>query len=115
MSVHQAVTHEDPRTTDVNRRTVMTETTPPPAPTSNGHAVTDESIERLAAEAEAGYDPARLRPVVGRPAMGSAAARVVPVRLDPELEAALRQRAESEHASTSTVIRQALRAWLTPA
>ena len=44
--------------------------------------------------------------------MGSAAAKVIPVRLDPELEQALRARAESDHANTSEVIRDALRAWL---
>jgi predicted transcriptional regulator len=44
--------------------------------------------------------------------MGSAAADVVPVRLDPELRAALTQRAEADHATTSDIIRQALRAWL---
>jgi len=44
--------------------------------------------------------------------MGSAAARVIPVRLDPELEDALRARAEHDHANTSDVIRDALRAWL---
>lgn len=93
----------------------MTQPTSSPAFTSGGREVSEETIERLSAEAEAGYDPARLRPVLGRPAMGSAPARVVPVRLDPELEAALRERVESEHSSTSAVIREALRAWLTPA
>jgi predicted transcriptional regulator len=44
--------------------------------------------------------------------MGSAAADVVPVRLDPELRAALAERAEADHATASEVIRQALRAWL---
>lgn len=48
----------------------------------------------------------------GRRPMGSAAARVVPVRLDPELEQALRERADREHSNTSDVIRDALRAWL---
>ncbi len=44
--------------------------------------------------------------------MGSGAARVVPVRLDPELDQALQRRAETDDITTSDVIRDALRAWL---
>ncbi len=91
----------------------MTETTPPP--TYRGRPVSDEQIQHLADEAEAGYDPARLRRVAGRPAMGSAAARVVPVRLDPELDEALRARAQADHTTASDVMRTALRSWLTSA
>ncbi len=80
--------------------------------TSKGRPVTDEQIARLAVEAEAGYDAETLRRRGGRKPIGSAAARVVPVRLDPELEQALRDRAEADHANTSEVIRDALRAWL---
>jgi len=81
--------------------------------TSKGRPVTDDQIDTLAREAEPGYDvDAVLRRSGGRRPMGSAAARVVPVRLDPELEDALRARAEIDHASTSEVIRQALRAYL---
>jgi hypothetical protein len=72
----------------------------------------DEEIEALARDAEAGYDVSTLRRAGGRRPMGSAAARVVPVRLDPELESALKARAEIDHATTSEVIRDALRAWL---
>jgi len=36
----------------------------------------------------------------------------VPVRLDPELEEALKARAEADQSNTSEVIRDALRAWL---
>jgi len=77
--------------------------------------VTDEKIQHLADEAEAGYDTATLRRTGGRKPLGSAAARVIPVRLDPELETALKARAEADHANTSEVIRDALRAWLRPA
>ena len=80
--------------------------------TAGGRPVTDEQIQRLADEAEAGYDTATLRRSGGRKPMGSAAARVIPVRIDPELEQALKARAEAEHANTSEVIRDALRAWL---
>jgi hypothetical protein len=84
----------------------------PVVPTSGGVPITDKEIDRLATEAEAGYDVETLRRRGGRRPMGSAAADVVPVRLDPELRAALVQRAEAEHATTSEIIRRALRAWL---
>ena len=81
-----------------------------PEPTSNGQPIADETIERLADQAEDGYDPKRLKRTVGRPPIGSAASRIVPVRLDPELDEALRLRAETDHTNTSAVIREALRA-----
>lgn len=80
--------------------------------TSGGVPVTDDMVQRLADEAEAGYDVAGLRRRGGRRPLGSAAADVVPVRLDPELRAALTARADAEHTSASDVIREALRAWL---
>jgi acetyl-CoA C-acetyltransferase len=58
---------------------------------------------------QVGYDPSRLRPRGGRRRMGSAPAEVVPVRLDPELRAALEARASAEQTSTSEIIREALR------
>ena len=80
--------------------------------TAAGRPVTEKVIAALADEAEAGYDVETLRHRGGRRPMGSAAARVVPVRLDPELEQALRDRADRDHSNTSDVIREALRAWL---
>jgi len=80
--------------------------------TSGGTAISDTTIQQLADEAETGYDPTALRRTSGRKPLGSAAARVIPVRLDPELELALKQPAEADHANTSEVIRDALRAWL---
>lgn len=87
-------------------------TTPKQPRTASGQPVTDELVQALADEAEAGYDPAALRRRGGRKPIGSAAARVIPVRLDPELEQALRERAAAEHSNASEVIRDALRAWL---
>jgi hypothetical protein len=80
--------------------------------TSRGKPTTDADIERLADEAEAGYDITTLRPRGGRPAMGSGPAEVVPVRLDPELRAAVEARATLDDTTTSQIIRQALRTFL---
>jgi hypothetical protein len=82
--------------------------------TKSGLEITDELVERLAAKAEAGYDVDEiLRRRGGRPPLGSAAARVESVRLDPELQEALADRAAKDHETTSSVIRKALRQYLT--
>ena len=79
----------------------------------DGEPITDELVERLAAQAEEGFDvEAILRRRGGRPAMGSAAAAVESVRLDPELEQALRSRAAREGRTNSEIIREALRQYL---
>jgi len=44
--------------------------------------------------------------------MGSAPAEVVPVRIDPELKAALEAPAAADRSPTSEVIREALRRFL---
>lgn len=54
----------------------MTDEVPSPH-TCRGRPVGDEEIQRLADEAEAGYDPARLRRVPRKP---------VPIRIDPTAE-----------------------------
>lgn len=84
-----------------------------PYGTSGGVEITDALIDRLAAEAEAGYEPTQLRRR-GRPtSVGTAGATsTVPVRLDDVLDEALTARAEAEHASRSDVVRQALREYL---
>ena len=81
--------------------------------TRSGKPITDELIEELAAEADAGFDVDEiLRRRGGRPPMGSSAAAVESVRLDPELSRALHERAEREGRSNSELIRDALRRYL---
>jgi hypothetical protein len=80
--------------------------------TTRGTPVTDGLVDQLATEAETGYDVTALRRRGGRRPLGSAPGEVVPVRLDPDLRAALAARARAEHTNASDVIRQALRAWL---
>lgn len=81
--------------------------------TAGGVPITDELIDRLGAKAEAGYDvDETLRRLGGRPPIGSAAARVESVRLEPELQEALARRAMRDRETTSSVIRKALRSYL---
>jgi hypothetical protein len=81
--------------------------------TASGLPITDELVDELAAKAEAGYSVEEtLRRRGGRPPIGSAAAGVESVRLDPELREALAQRASHDHETTSGVIRKALRQYL---
>ena len=56
--------------------------------TKSGRPITDAAVDKLAAEAEAGYDPEQLiasRNKRGRPTIGNAPSSVESVRLDPEL------------------------------
>jgi hypothetical protein len=81
--------------------------------TRSGEPITDELVEKLGAKADAGFDVDEiLRRRGGRPAMGSSAASVESVRLDPELSEALRERADLEGRTNSDVIRDALRRYL---
>lgn len=81
--------------------------------TPSGKLITDELVEKLSREAEAGYNVDEiLERRRGRPSMGSGPAAVESVRLDPELRQALALRAASEEESTSSVIRKALRLYL---
>ena len=74
--------------------------------------LTDRLVERLADEAESGYELQRLRPRKGRPKMGSMPATVFQVRLDPELRDALERAANRERTSPSELTRRALRNYL---
>ena len=80
----------------------------------DGTPITDADVEAMADEAERGYDVETLvrRRPGGRPPLGSAAASVESVRLDPELKRALLIRAAEEHVSVSEVIRRAISEYL---
>jgi len=80
----------------------------------DGTPITDADVEAMAEEAERGYDVDTLlrRRAGGRPPLGSAAASVESVRLDPELKRALLIRAAKERVSVSEVIRRAIGEYL---
>ena len=82
--------------------------------TKSGKTLTDADIEQLADEvATTDYDiDALKRRRRGRPVIGSAPAEAIPVRLDPELRAAVEARATADQTTTSDVIREALRRFL---
>ena len=82
--------------------------------TKAGLTLTGADIDALAEEVETtDYDVEELKARRrGRPAMGSGPADVVPVRIDPELKAAIEARAEADHTTTSEIIREALRKFL---
>jgi hypothetical protein len=76
-----------------------------------GRTLTDDELDAIAIEVEiTDYDVQELesRPR-GRPAMGSSPADVVPVRIDPELKAAIEARAKADHKTTSELNREAIR------
>ena len=77
----------------------------------NGVPVTDEMIQEWADEAERGYDVDVLKKRGRRP-IGDGAARVVPVRMDDSLVAAVDQRAKKDGTSRSEIIRSAVRAFV---
>ncbi|MCO6502376.1 MAG: ribbon-helix-helix protein, CopG family [Acidimicrobiales bacterium] len=82
--------------------------------TRSGRTLTDEEVDALSTEvAETDYDIEDLKTRRrGRPSMGSGPADVVPVRIDPELRAAIEARAEADHTTTSEIIREAIRRFL---
>jgi hypothetical protein len=112
--------HADPDPRDADARQVREAARTMTEPTIHGHTksgrpITDQDIENLAAEAEAGYDVETLtahRNKRGRPTLGNAPASVESVRLDPELRRLLLDRAEAEGTTTSELIREALRRYL---
>lgn len=82
--------------------------------TRTGRSLTDKDVDAIAREVEeTDYDVEALKTRRrGRPTMGSGPADVVPVRIDPELRAAIEARAEADHTTTSEIIREALRRFL---
>ncbi|MGV0050807.1 EcoAI/FtnUII family type I restriction enzme subunit R [Mycobacterium colombiense] len=66
------------------------------------------NLEKLAAEAERGYSVAEITP---KPRT-RVRTEIVPIRVPPELKAALESRAEAEATSVSEIVRAALRALL---
>ena len=81
------------------------------AETIKGKPVSEQDISAWVDEAEQGYDVAGLRKR-GRKPTGDGPGRVVPVRLDETLLAALGDRAERDHVSRSEAIRAAIRAYV---
>lgn len=74
---------------------------------------TEEQLQAWADEAEAGYEDHELIVIRrGRPPLGDGPSRVVQVRLDPELYSDLETRVESEGATASAIMREALRRYL---
>lgn len=83
--------------------------------TKSGRPITDKDVEKLAAEAEAGYDVDQLiarRNKRGRPTIGNAPSSVESVRLDPELRRQLLERADADGTTPSELIREAIRHYL---
>ena len=77
----------------------------------NGQVVTEADLERMAAEAEAGYDLTNWKPVVGRPSLSANRPQVSPrisARIPEEVRARVVSRATSEGRSVSAVTRRLL-------
>ena len=82
--------------------------------TKSGRLLTDADIDHIANEVvdtDFGIEELKRRRR-GRPLLGSAPAEVVPVRLDPDLKAAVEARADADDTNSSEIIRRALRAYL---
>jgi predicted transcriptional regulator len=82
--------------------------------TKTGQSLSTKDVDAIADEvASKDYDvdalKARRR---GRPSIGAGPADVVPVRIDPELRAAIAARAKADHTTASEIIREALRRFL---
>ena len=81
--------------------------------TRSGVKLTDEVLERMAGEAEKGFELSGLAPHGrGRPPIGSAPAEGLPVRFEPELRMAINKRAKVDGVSAGEVVRRAVRKYL---
>lgn len=77
--------------------------------TINGSPVTEEEIDKWAAEAEIGYDvDALIKRGRGRPGRGAAPSQVVAVRFTPEEIEAIDTRAKKLGVTRSELIREAV-------
>lgn len=77
--------------------------------TEQGEPITDEMLDALAAEAEAGYDPGTLRPRrVGRPSLGSGTSPRVQFRISPTVYREAQERAQAEDRTLSELARSLL-------
>ena len=87
---------------------------PKPYRTPADRTLSAKDLEAIADEVEhKDYDVEVLKSRRrGRPSIGTGPAEVVPVRIDPELRAAIAARAEEDHTTTSEIIREALRRFL---
>jgi predicted DNA binding CopG/RHH family protein len=86
-----------------------------PVRTKNGRVVTDADLDRMAVEAEAGYDLSTWKRRAGRPSLsatntGAHSPRIT-TRVPEELRAKVASRASSEGKSVSAVMRSLLEAY----
>ena len=83
--------------------------------TKSGVPVTESTIERLADEADRGYEPGQLQGRKrgrGRPPLGDRAKSVGSVRLEPDLREEVLAAAKAEGVTVSELVRRALRKYL---
>lgn len=81
--------------------------------TSGGVPLTEADLDRLADEAERGYDVSQIKPLgPGRPPLGNGASHVIQFRLDPRAYKALQAHIAETGLNTSTIVREALAQYL---
>lgn len=77
--------------------------------TAQGEPITDDLLDALAAEAEAGYNPGTLRPRrTGRPSLGTGTSPRVQFRVSPTLYQEAQERAQAEDRTLSDLVRSLL-------
>ena len=81
--------------------------------TSGGVPLTEADLDRLADEAERGYDVSQIKPLgPGRPPLGNGASHAIQCRLDPRAYKALQAHIAETGLNTSTIVREALAQYL---
>ena len=96
----------------IPREDLMTDSKHSYGKSRSGVELTEEVVDRMASEAEAGLEISKLRRRSGRPLMGSEPAQGLPVRFEPELRQAIEERAQSEGVTAGEVVRRAVRSYL---